>query len=80
MRTKEECLSEEIPANCRWEDKLVNTPINYVEKAMQNYAEDMAIDYAHWLLERIFSRIMERPDREGRKLFSVYQQEKSSLK
>lgn len=49
---------------------------NLIYRVMDEWAEDVAIDYAHWLFERAFSRLMERPDREGRKLFAAYQKNK----
>ncbi len=48
-----------------------------IRSAMQEWGKDVAIEYAHWLLERIFSQLMERPDREGHKLFAAYQKEKT---
>lgn len=45
-------------------------------RALDEWAEEVAIDYAYWLFERAFSKLMERPDREGRKLFSTYKEQK----
>lgn len=44
---------------------------------MESYAEEVAVDYAYWLFERVFSKTMERPDREGRKLFATYKEQKA---
>lgn len=51
-------------------------------KAMDTWAKDVSIDYAHWILGRMFPYMVNRgaPNPESQKLFDLYQQEKSSLK
>ena len=75
--TKEEILEEySVPSNqFGW-----CLPPDQARKAMDAYSEEVAIEYAYWLLEKVFSMLMERKDRESRKMFNKFKQEKSSLK
>ena len=69
--TKEEILEDKT-----WSMEYPNfLQQSEVEDAMDEWAEEVAIDYAYWLFERVFSRLMERPDREGRKLFAAYKEQ-----
>lgn len=51
-----------------------------VVSAMDEYAKEVAIDYAHWLLKRIFPYFLkDDPIPEATKLFDIYLQETNKL-
>ena len=47
MRDVREILIQKVPNSCYWSDMdtLVNTPINYVTGAMDDYAKEFLVAY-----------------------------------